>query len=188
MKNATDWELYCSFAEAAFLKNNLQVAEVLIRQALECAYSFPPDDPRLISTVEHFGDILFAQERLNEALNEFKCAYALTNGDNETPSLDSITLGQKVASCHIQKGELAEAKNVLAGCLATCSEFLGMRHDFTLALARKVKDLEEKQSSMSSPVRLFNFEQGSKITMLPSSASSSSIVKAGSNDKKETKT
>ncbi len=188
MNQATDWELYCSFAEAAFLKNNLQVAEVLICHALDCAYTFPPHDPRLISTVEHFGDILFAQGRMNEALTEFKCAYTLANGDNETPSLDSITLGQKVASCHIQKGELAEAKNILAGCLATCSEFLGKRHDFTLTLAQKVKDLEEKQSSMSSPVRLFNFEQGAKISMLPSSASTSSIVKAGSNDKKETKT
>ncbi len=188
MNQATDWELYCSFAESAFLKNNLTVAEVLIRHALDCAYTFPPDDSRLISTVEHFGDILLAQGRLNEALTEFKCAYTLANGDNQTPSLDSITLGQKLASCHIQNGELAEAKSILSGCLATCSEFLGKRHDFTIALAQKVKELEEKQVSMSSPVRLFNFEQGTKISMMPSSAGTSSAVKAGLNDKKETRT
>ena len=188
MNNATDWELYCSFAEAAFLKNNLQVAEVLIRHALDCAYSFPPDDPRLISTVEHWGDILSAQGRLDEAINEFKCAYSLSNGDNQTPSLDSVILGQKLASCHIQKGELAGAKNILAGCLATCSEFLGKRNDFTIALAQKVKDLEEKQVSLSSPVRLFNFEQGTKISMLPSSAGNSSNIKEAVKDRKPSKT
>ncbi|MBK8225235.1 MAG: hypothetical protein IPK73_29840 [Candidatus Obscuribacter sp.] len=187
MNNATDWELYCSFAEAAFLKNNLQVAEVLIRHALDCAYSFPPDDPRLISTVEHWGDILFAQGRLDEAINEFKCAYSLSNGDNENPSLDSVTLGQKLASCHFQKGELAEAKAILSACLATCSEFLGKRHDFTIAIAQKIKDLEEKQGSIASPVRLFNFEQGTKISMLPSSAGNSSNIKATGGDNKGTK-
>lgn len=186
MNNATDWELYCSFAEAAFLKNNLQVAEILIRHALDCAYSFPPDDPRLISTVEHWGDILLAQGRLEEAINEFKCAYTLTNGDNQTPSLDSVILGQKLASCHIQKGELAEAKTILAGCLATCSEFLGKRNDFTIALAQKVKDLEEKQVSLSSPVRLFNLDQGTKISMMPTTAGTSSASRSAPKDKKQT--
>ncbi|NJL71220.1 MAG: hypothetical protein HC888_06200 [Candidatus Competibacteraceae bacterium] len=186
MNNATDWELYCSFAEAAFLKNNLTVAEVLIRHALDCAYLFPPDDPRLISTVDHLGDILFAQGRFDEALTEFKCAYTLTNGDNQTPSLDSITLGQKLASCHIHKGEFAEAKNILTGCLATCSEFLGKGHDFTVAIAQKVKDLEEKQVSISSPVRLFNLDQGARTSMQPSPARTSSAIKAALNDKTQT--
>ncbi|NJL71118.1 MAG: hypothetical protein HC888_05610 [Candidatus Competibacteraceae bacterium] len=186
MNNATDWELYCSFAEAAFLKNNLTVAEVLIRHALDCAYLFPPDDPRLISTVEHRGDILMAQGRLNEALTEFKCAYNLTNGDSQTPSLDSVSLGQKLAACHVQKGELAEAKTILKGCLATCSEFLGKRNDFTIALAQKVKDLEEKQVLLSSPLRLFNLDQGTKISMMPTAAGTSSNSRSSPKDKKQT--
>lgn len=54
-----------------------------------------------------------AKVRLNEALTEFKCTYTLATGDDRTPNLEAITLGQKLAACHIKNDELAEANNIL---------------------------------------------------------------------------
>jgi len=154
MQNALNWQHYAEFAENAYNRGNLEVADNLIRLALSCAASFVDGDYRYISTLEHLGDVLVARAKAHDACENYTRAYNLLKKFHGLASLNALRLQIKYGRVLIDLGKLSEAKSVLAEAQNTCNTCQGVPVEFTVFIEAHLRRVRSQQQTIPNAVKL----------------------------------
>lgn len=154
MQNALNWQHYAEFAENAYNRGNLEVADNLIRLALNCAASFADGDYRYISTLEHLGDVLVARAKAHDACENYTRAYNLLKKFHGLASLNALRLQIKYGRVLIDLGKLSEAKSVLAEAQNTCNTCQAVPVEFTVFIEAHLRRVRSQQQTIPNAVKL----------------------------------
>lgn len=158
MQNAINWQHYAEFAEIAYNKGNLEVADNLIRLALSCSASFGDNDYRYISTVEHLGDVLVARGKSHDACDNYKRAYSLLRRFHGVASLNALRLQVKYGRVLVDLGKLAEAKSVLLEAQVTCNKYDGVPVELAVFIEAHLRRVRSQQQTIPNAIKLVQSE------------------------------
>ena len=122
------WDSYRASAEKAMQMGRVDNAESYMYAALTEAEDFPKDDPRLLWTIERLAEILFRQQKYDQA--EYMCKRAIETYEiyfgADHPDVGILT-NNLAMLCHLQR-KMDDAELLYKRALDMQTKTLGVNH------------------------------------------------------------